>query len=1006
MNFNVLGALDVVDAGRPVEIRGRKQRELLAVLLVHANEVVSADRLIDALWGEAPPPTALKTLQAHISRLRTTLNGTDSADSGRLETRGHGYVLRVESGELDAQRFRAMLDDGRRALAAGEAERADETLTHALSFWRGPALADFAYAEFAQEEIARLEELRLAAREERIEALLALGRHAEVIPELDALVNQHPLRERLRGQLMLALYRSGRQAEALQVYQEGRRALAEELGLEPSQSLQQLERRILEHDPALELPVGHADETASEVSAGASRRRVSIVAGVAAATVVLAAAVLGLTLPADDANPAGAGAVALDPSSGETIAEVALGTAPSSVAVGEGSAWVLDADDRTISQIDSETLDVVRTFGTGENPSDIAVGSGAVWVANGSRAHDSGFPESVSRIDVLSGVDVETIELRPPPGGHLFGVLPGVSRQYIATTHDAVWVVNADLSVSRIDPRTNRVVAVVDDVEAENIAAGEGRVWITEKNHLVEIDQSRNAVSRRIAVGDADLADDSLAGLAIGAGAVWVAEPFAGRIWRVTPGRRDRQQAIEVDMWVAALTFGEGAVWATNEIADLVYRIDPRTMRVRTIDAIAPRGVGTGDGAVWVAASSAPSADAALPAAICSRVAYEGPGTPDLLLVSDMPLRDPSVRQWTRSLVDGFRLVLEHRGYEAGAYTVGFQSCDSSTAQSSTSDFFRCGSNAKAYARNLKVVGVFGSFSSPCSYIQIPITNAAPEGTLPMISPSNTFDGLTEDESLYPSGVRSYFRLASHNRFQAPAQIELAKQLGKRRVFLLTSAAQEYGVRYPADLQRYALRVGVDIVERARFDPDSTSHSALVRKVAARRPQAVAIVGILTTGTGELVRQLRTALGPGVPVVVPDGFQVPEDLVALAGPPAQGVYVTAYGLPNAQLPARGKQFLEQFGSTRGGDRGPDFAAAYGGQAAEILLDAIARSDGTRSSVTQELRRTRIEGGILGDIRFDRNGDLVDAPITILRLVGDELVVDRVVVVRTPRPGGP
>src|SRR4029453_5860928 len=191
-----------------------KQRERLAILLIHANEIVSSDRLVEELWSEAPPASALKTLQALLSRLRSALGPA----SGSLLTHGHGYRLQLEPAQLDAEAFRAGLDEGRRALARGDAATASETLREALALWRGPALAQFRYADFAQSEIARLEELRLSAQEERIEADLELGRHEELVVELEELVTDHPLRERLRAQLMLALYRSGRQAGALQAY--------------------------------------------------------------------------------------------------------------------------------------------------------------------------------------------------------------------------------------------------------------------------------------------------------------------------------------------------------------------------------------------------------------------------------------------------------------------------------------------------------------------------------------------------------------------------------------------------------------------------------------------------------------------------------------------------------------------------------------------------------------------------------------------------------------------
>src|SRR6266508_934566 len=249
MDFRVLGPLEVRDdQGGELALGAGRPRALLAVLLLDANEVVSTDRLVDELWGGRAPATAVKAVQNHISQLRKILG------DNRLLTRGRGYVLAVAPGELDLERFEQLVDAGARALAQGDAEAAAEALRGALSLWRGPALAEFAYESFAQRPAARLEALRLGALENRIEADLALGRHAELVAELDELVASHPLRERLRAQLMLALYRSGRQAEALEVYREARRVLDEELGLEPGEELRELERAILRQDPALAAP--------------------------------------------------------------------------------------------------------------------------------------------------------------------------------------------------------------------------------------------------------------------------------------------------------------------------------------------------------------------------------------------------------------------------------------------------------------------------------------------------------------------------------------------------------------------------------------------------------------------------------------------------------------------------------------------------------------------------------------------------------------------------------
>ncbi len=253
IEVRILGPLEVVRQGRLLEIGSGKQRALLAVLVLHANEVVSTDRLIDELWGERAPATAPKIVQGYVSGLRKALAGETGSGGSVLVTRRPGYVLRLEDGQLDADRFAALLARARAALEAHDPLDASALLHDALALWRGPPLGDFAFDAFAQEEIARLEELHVAALEERIDADLELGREAGLVAELETLVARHPLRERLRGQLMLALYRCGRQTEALQVYQEARRVLVQELGLEPGRALQQLEQAILRQDPALEL---------------------------------------------------------------------------------------------------------------------------------------------------------------------------------------------------------------------------------------------------------------------------------------------------------------------------------------------------------------------------------------------------------------------------------------------------------------------------------------------------------------------------------------------------------------------------------------------------------------------------------------------------------------------------------------------------------------------------------------------------------------------------------
>jgi DNA-binding SARP family transcriptional activator len=245
IEFRILGPLEVRQDGLPVAITGAKERALLAVLLLHANEAVTNDRLVDEIWGEDPPSTARKSLQVRVVALRRAL------PKNTLTTRGAGYSIELAPDQLDLHRFERLVVESRQASADGDLRTAAATLREALALWRGPSLADFADEPFAAPAIARLEELRLGALELRVDAELTLGLHAQLVGELKELVSAQPFRERLRGQLMLALYRDGRQAEALELYDRTRATFVEELGIEPGPALRELQRAVLRQDVAL-----------------------------------------------------------------------------------------------------------------------------------------------------------------------------------------------------------------------------------------------------------------------------------------------------------------------------------------------------------------------------------------------------------------------------------------------------------------------------------------------------------------------------------------------------------------------------------------------------------------------------------------------------------------------------------------------------------------------------------------------------------------------------------
>ena len=586
MDFRVLGMLEVRDdEGAELALAPGRQQALLVVLLLNANEVVSTDRLVDGLWGERAPATAVKAVQNHVSQLRKTLGDR------RLLTRGRGYMLDVAPGELDLERFEQLADSGARALDQGDAASAAAMLRDALALWRGPALAEFAYESFAQGPAARLEELRLGALERRIEADLELGRHAKLVGELEGLVAAHPLRERLRAQLMLALYRSGRQADALDVYREARRALDEELGLEPSEELRELERAILRHDPALAEPPKTSLRRPGQARRVAQSPRALAVAGVLLIVIAGAAvAALELTRGTEKVSaPIAADSVAvIEPRSNRILGQIPVGSRPIAIAAGEGAVWVANADDETVSRIDPETLEVVRTIGIGVPASDIAVGEGSVWVASSSGV--------LVRIDARTNAVTETLDLGGPDELAPFGVYG------VATGAGAVWAASGSRQVLKIDPRTNEVLQRVDVPETPaDVAFGAGDVWAVHIGaRVLRIEPRTGKVTGVVPAATAPIA------MAVGQGSVWVTDaPFdgGGLVWRIDPATVTLSGGVtrlpEAPRGVAT---GGGGVWVAGGLGGTLIEIDPRTGAVvRTIPVgHAPLDVAYGDGRVWL----------------------------------------------------------------------------------------------------------------------------------------------------------------------------------------------------------------------------------------------------------------------------------------------------------------------------------------------------------------------------------------------------------------------
>jgi branched-chain amino acid transport system substrate-binding protein len=374
----------------------------------------------------------------------------------------------------------------------------------------------------------------------------------------------------------------------------------------------------------------------------------------------------------------------------------------------------------------------------------------------------------------------------------------------------------------------------------------------------------------------------------------------------------------------------------------------------------------------------------ALPSSSCTGIEYKGEGDPEALIVSDLPMQGSS-RTQTVQMTKAIRYVLEQAGWKAGDLKVGYQVCDDATAQAGKWDSGKCSTNAQAYASNEAVIGVIGTFNSGCAGIEIPVLNQAPNGPLGMVSPANTYVCLTEggpgcDDSepdkYYPSGTRNYIRVVANDAFQGAAVAEFADQQGIKNVYILNDK-EAYGLGVATNFRKAAESIGIKVAGFAAWDPKASSYEALMQQVKSSGADALFLGGLIDENGAQVIKDKVAVLGPNdgdVKLLTPDGFTQQSTIDESGVDNARGMFLSIAGVPTEELTGDGKTFVEAF-SKELGDEPVDPYAAYGAQAAQVLLAAIERAGGAdRAKITEELFNTKVTGGILGDFQINENGD--------------------------------
>jgi branched-chain amino acid transport system substrate-binding protein len=776
--------------------------------------------------------------------------------------------------------------------------------------------------------------------------------------------------------------------------------------------------RAIEIVPEVELPP--LPEAPPPRRSVRRRRRLWSAAGVLVLISGITAAAVDLTR--GGGAPSGLPAVVpdsvavVDPKSNEITGEVSIPGGPSLVAAGGRFVWVASDASRTISAISMDKQAVTHVVAPNATPSALAVDGEAVWILDGNR-------RLLVRIDPTYGAVTRRIKLP------LAQPLPTTNRRLsslsVASGAGAVWVTDGSTRLLRIDPGSARGSKTLDVHDPlDDVAVGAGAIWATsgQASSVFQIDPQADVVKTRIRiVNRLGSAAPFPVAVTVGEGSVWVLNGNTQTVSRIDPAFGGVTATIPLGIGrnPSDIAAGAGAVWVANAGNGTLARIDPNTNAAATIGlGGSPAGVAIGGDRVWVTvqpgfraglvvprgagAALAGSQPETLPASICSPVEFQGKGQPRYLIASDLPFQGQANLAETLQMTDAIRFVLAQHHFRAGPYSVGYQSCDDSIAATGNYDVGRCKSNAQAYAASSNVIGVIGTYNSGCTQAEIAPLEEARAGPIAMISSTSTYVGLThagagtapaEPGKYYPHGVHNFARVVAADDRQGAADALLANRLGVKSLYLLHDPTL-YGKGLASNVRHAATKLGILVVGVKGWDPHAHTYTAIARGIKRAGADGVFLGGSVDLNGATLVKSLRAVLGKDFRIFTPDGFTPIEPFAQLAGPAAEGVMVSFPAVPPERLRGEGRRFVAAFEKAIG--RPAEAYSVATAQAAEVLVDAIARSDGSRGSVTANVFKTRVTNGILGNFSFDRNGDTTAGAITIYQIAGGKPTVFRVI----------